>query len=149
MPSMPAHTSRNADSFGVVIVLGFLGGCWSLILGAVAAEYAGDVGQVAARAWPFVLTTIVLWAMAAAGELAAWLIESHQTLPTTKVLARSVAVAGVGLASLAIAIGGVKLVGMGDGFLALAAVLAGWVRVSAGPVRRLLRPSAATPRPAR
>jgi hypothetical protein len=146
---MPAHSSRNADSFGVVIVLGFLGGCWALILGAVTAEFADDVGQVAARAWPFVLTTLVLWAMAAAAELAAYLIESRQTLPFTNVLARSVAVAVVGLVSLAIAVGIVKLVGMSGGFIGLAAVLAGWVRVSAGPVRRLLRPSAATLPPAR
>jgi hypothetical protein len=146
---MSAHSSRNADSFGVVIVLGFLGGCWSLILGAVNAEFADGVGQAAALAWPFVLTTLVLWAIAATAELAAYLIESRQTLPVTTLLARSVAVAVVWLASLAIAVGLVKLVGMTDGFLGLATVLVGWVRISAGPVRRLLRPSAATPRPAR
>jgi hypothetical protein len=146
---MPAHSSRNSDSFGVVIVLGFLGGCWSLILGAVNAEFADDVGQAAALAWPFVLTTLVLWAIAAAAELAAHLIESRQTLPLTTLLARSVAVAVVWLASLAIAVGLVKLVGMTNGFLGLATVLVGWVRISAGPVRRLLRPSAATARPAR
>jgi hypothetical protein len=146
---MSAHSSRNADSFGVVIVLGFLGGCWSLVLAAVNAGFADDVGQAAARAWPFVLTTLVLWAIAAASELAAYLVESRQTLPFTKLLARSVAVAVVGLVSLAIAVGVVELVGVSDGFLGLTAVLAGWVRVSAGPLRRLLRPSAATPRPAR
>ncbi len=146
---MSAHSCRNADSFGVVIVLGFLGGCWSLVLGAVNAGFADDVGQAAVRAWPFVLTTLVLWAFAAAAELAAHLIESRQTLPFTKLLARSVAVAVVGLVSLALAVGLVKLVDMTDGFLGLATVLAGWVRISAGPLRRLLRPSAATPRPAR
>jgi hypothetical protein len=143
---MSAHSSRNTDSFGVVIVLGFLGGCWSLVLAAVTAGYADDVGQTAARAWPFVLTTTVLWAIAAAAELEAHLIESRQTLPVTNVLAHSVAAAVVGLVSLAIAIGVVKLAGIGDGLLGLTAVLAGWVRVSAGPLRRLLRPSAATPR---
>jgi hypothetical protein len=146
---MPAHSSRNADSFGVVIVLAFLGGCWSLVLGVVNAGFADDVGQAAALAWPFVLTTLVLWAIAAAAELAAHLIESRETLPFTMLLARAVAVAVVWLVSLAIAVGIVKLVGVSDGFLRLATVLAGWVRVSAGPVRRLLRPSAATPRPAR
>jgi hypothetical protein len=55
----------------------------------------------------------------------------------------------VGLASLAIAVGVVKLVGMSGGIIGLVAVLGGWVRVSAGPVRRLLRPGAATPRPVR
>jgi hypothetical protein len=147
--SMSAHSSRNADSFGVVIVLGFLGGGWSLILGAVNAEYADNLGQVAARAWPFVLTTLLLWAMAAVAELAAYLVESRQTLPFAKVLARSVAVAVVGLVSLAIAVGVVRLAGMSGGFIGLAAVLAGWVRVSAGPVRRLLRPSATTAQPVR
>jgi hypothetical protein len=38
---------------------------------------------------------------------------------------------------------------MTGGFLGLATVLAGWVSLSAGPIRRLLRPSAATPLPAR
>jgi hypothetical protein len=146
---MPAHSSRNADSFGVVIVLAFLGGCWSLVGGAVDGGLAGDVGQAAGRAWPFVLTTLVLWAIAAAAELAAHLRESREALPLTTLLARSVAVAVVGVVSLAIAVGVVELVGITDSFLGLAAVLAGWVRVSAGPVRRLLRPSAATPRPAR
>jgi hypothetical protein len=147
--SMPAHSSRNADSFGVVIVLGFLGGCWSLICGAVDAGYADGVGRAAWRAWPFVLTTLVLWAIAAAAELAAHLRESRQTLPLTSLLARSVAVAVVGFVSLAIALGVVELVGMTDGFLGLVTVLAGWASVSSGPVRRLLRPSAAAPRPAR
>jgi UDP-N-acetylmuramyl pentapeptide phosphotransferase/UDP-N-acetylglucosamine-1-phosphate transferase len=146
---MPAHSSRNADSFGVVIVLAFLGGCWSLVGGAVDAGFADHVGRAAGRAWPFVLTTLVLWAIAAAAELAAHLRESRETLPLTMLLARSVAVAVVWFVSLAIAVGVVNLVGMTDGLLGLATVLAGWVRVSAGPVRRLLRPSAATPRPAR
>jgi hypothetical protein len=146
---MPAHSSRNADSFGVVIVLAFLGGCWSLVGGAVDAGVAYDVGRAVGRAWPFVLTTLVLWAIAAAAELAAHLRESRETLPLRTLLARSMAVAVVGFVSLAIALGAVRLVGMTDGFLGLAAVLAGWVRVSAGPVRRLLRPRAATPRPAR
>jgi hypothetical protein len=144
---MPAHSSRNADSFGVVIVLAFLGGCWSLVGGAVDAGYADGVGGAAERAWPFVLTTLVLWAIAAAAELAAHLRESRETLPLTTLLARALAVAVVGFVSLAIAVGVVELIGMTDGFLGLAAVLAGWVRVSARPVRRLLRPSAATPRP--
>jgi hypothetical protein len=63
-------------------------------------------------------------------------------------LARSVAVAVVGFVSLAIAVGAVELAGMTDGLLGLALVLAGWGRVSAGPVGRLLRPNSATPRPA-
>jgi hypothetical protein len=147
--SMPAQSFRNADSFGVIIVLAFLGGCWSLVGGVVDAGVADDVGRAAGRAWPFVLTTLVLWAIAAAAELAAHLRESRETLPLTTLLARSVAVAVVWLVSLAIAVGIVKLVGMTNGFLGLATVLAGWVRVSAGPVRRLLRPSAAPPRPAR
>ena len=61
---MPAHSSRNADSFGVIIVLAFLGGCWSLVGGAVDARFADGVGRAAERAWPFVLTTLVLWAIA-------------------------------------------------------------------------------------
>lgn len=146
---MLAHSSRNTDSFGVVMVLGFLGGCWSLVCGAVSAGFADDVGVAAGRAWPFVLTTLVLWAIAAAAELAAHLIESRETLPLTKLLARSVAVAVAGLVSLAIAVGVVNLVGMSGGFLGLVTVLAGWVQISARPIRRLLRPSAATPPPAR
>jgi hypothetical protein len=145
---MPAHSSRNADSFGVVIVLAFLGGCWSLVGGAMDAGFADDIGRAAERAWPFVITTLVLWAVAAAAELAAHLNESRETLPLTALLARSLAVAVVGLVSLAIAVGVVRLVGMPNGFLGLAMVLAGWVRVSAGPVRRLLRPRAAPRRPA-
>jgi hypothetical protein len=145
---MPAHSSRNADSFGVIIVLAFLGGCWSLVGGAVDARFAHGVGRAAERAWPFVLTTLVLWAIAAAAELAAHLRESRETLPLTTLLARAVAVAVVGFVSLAIAVGVVELIGMTDGLVGLAAVLAGWVRVSAGPVRRLLRPRAAAPRTA-
>ena len=145
---MSAHSSRNADSFGVIIVLAFLGGCWSLVGGAVDARLADDVGQAAARAWPFLLTTLVLWAIAAAAELAAHLRENRETVPLTALLARSVAVAVVGFVSLAIAVGLVELVGITDGLLGLALVLAGWARVSAGPLRRLLRPSAA-PRPVR
>jgi hypothetical protein len=146
---MSAHSCRNADSFGVVIVLGFLGGCWSLICGAVDTGYADGVGRAPWRAWPFVLTTLVLWAIAAAAELAAHLRESRETLPLTSLLARSVAVAVVGFVSLAIALGVVELVGVTDGFLGLVSVLAGWGSVSSGPVRRLLRPSAAAPRPVR
>ena len=141
---MQAHSSRNADSFGVIIVLAFVGGCWSLVGGAADVGLVDNVGRAAGRAWPFVLTTLVLWAIAAAAELAAHLRESRATLPLMPLLARSVAVALIGFVSLAIAVGVAKLVGMTDGFLALAAVLAGWVRVSAGPVRRLLRPDAAT-----
>ena len=89
------------------------------------------------------LTTLVLWAIAAAAELAARLRESRETLPLTTLLARSVAVAVVGFVSLAIAVGAVELAGMTDGLVGLALVLAGWGRVSAGPVGRLLRPSAA------
>ena len=147
--SMPAHSSRDADSFGVVIVLAFLGGCWSLVVGAMDAGFADDVGRAVGRAWPSVLATLVLWAIAAAAELGAHLRESRETLPITALLARSVAVAVVGVVSLAIATGVVELVGMTDGFLGLATVLVGWVRVSAGPVGRLLRPSATTPRPPR
>jgi uncharacterized membrane protein len=143
---MRAHSSRNEDSFGVVIVLGLLGGCWSLIVGALDAGFGDDIGRAAGRAWPCVVTTFVLWAIAAAAELEAYLHESRETLPLLTVLARSIAVAVVGLASLAIAVGVVQLVGMAGGFLGLATVLAGWVSVSAGPVRRLLRPSGAAPR---
>ena len=60
---MLAHSSRNTDSFGVVMVLGFLGGCWSLVCGAINAGFADNVGVAAGRAWPFVLTTLVLWAI--------------------------------------------------------------------------------------
>jgi hypothetical protein len=142
---MSAHSSRNADSFGVVIVLAFLGGCWSLVGGAIDAGFADGAGREAGRAWPFVLTTLVLWAIAAAAELAAHLRESRETLPLTTLLARSVAVAVVGFVSLAIAVGVVELAGMTNGLLGLTAVLAGWGRLSAGPVRRLLHPSAAPP----
>jgi hypothetical protein len=144
---MSAHSTRNADSFGVVIVLAFVGGCWSLVGGAADARLAADVGGAAGRAWPFVLTTLVLWAIAAAAELAARLRESRESLPLTRLLARSVAVAVVGFVSLAIAVGAVELAGITDGLLGLALVLAGWGRVSAGPVGRLLRPSPAPPRP--
>ena len=144
---MSAHSSRNADSFGVIIVLAFLSGCWSLVGGAVDARLADDVGGAVGRAWPFVLTTLVLWAIAAAAELAARLRESRETLPLTTLLARSVAVAVVGFVSLAIAVGAVELAGMTDGLVGLALVLAGWGRVSAGPVGRLLRPRAAARRP--
>jgi uncharacterized membrane protein YiaA len=145
---MSAHSSRNADSFGVVIVLAFLGGCWSLVGGAIDARLADDVGGAAERAWPFVLTTLVLWAIAAAAELAARLRENRETLPLTRLLARSVAVAVVGFVSLAIAVGAVELAGMTDGLLGVALVLAGWGRVSARPVGRLLRPTAAPSRSA-
>jgi hypothetical protein len=144
---MPADSARNADSFGVVIVLGLLGGCWSLIIGALDAGFADNVAQAAERAWPSVLTTFVLWAIAAAGELGGYLHETRRTLPLTGLIARAMAVAVVGLGSLAIAVGLVELLGMSAGFLGLVTVLAGWVSVSAGPVRRLLRPSAARPRP--
>ena len=49
----------------------------------------------------------------------------------------------VGFVSLAIAVGAVELAGMTDGLVGLALVLAGWGRVSAGPVGRLLGTSAA------
>jgi hypothetical protein len=140
---MPTHSSRNADSFGVIIVLAFLGGCWSLVGGAVDAGFAHGVGEAVERAWPFVLTTLVLWAIAAAAELAAHLRENRETLPLPTLLARSVAVAVVAFVSLAIAVGAVELAGMTDGLLGLALVLAGWGRVSARPVRRLLHPSRA------
>jgi hypothetical protein len=143
---MSAHSTRSADSFGVVIVLAFLGGCWSLVGGFLDAGYAEDVGGAAERAWPFVLTTLVLWAIAAAAELAAHLQENRETLPLTGVLARSVAVAMVGFASLAIAVGAVELIGMTDGLLGLAMIVAGWGRISAVPLRRLLRPGSAVPR---
>ncbi len=92
------------------------------------------------------VATIGLWAIAAAAELAAHLQENRQRLPLAALLARAVAVAVVGVASLAIAVGLVDLVGMVGGFLAVAAVLAGWVRVSARPIRWLLRPTAAASR---
>jgi hypothetical protein len=143
---MPAHSSSASDSFGVVIVLGFFGGCVSLLAGALNAGFADDIGQTAGRVWPSVLATVGLWAIAAAAELAAHLRENRQTLPLAALFARAVAVAVVGVVSLAIAVGLVDLVGMAGGFLGLAAVLAGWVNVSARPVRWLLRPSAAAPR---
>ena len=143
---MPAHSSSASDSFGVIIVLGFFGGCGSLIGGVLDAGFADDVGRAAGQAWPFVVATIGLWAIAAAAELAAHLQENRQRLPLAALLARAVAVAVVGVASLAIAVGLVDLVGMVGGFLAVAAVLAGWVRVSARPIRWLLRPTATAPR---
>jgi hypothetical protein len=143
---MPAHSSSASDSFGVVIVLGFFGGCVSLLAGALNAGFADDIAQAAGRVWPSVLATVGLWAIAAAAELAAHLRENRQTLPITALFARGVGVAVVAVVSLAIAVGLVNLVGMAGGFLGLVAVLAGWVNVSARPVRWLLRPSAAAPR---
>jgi uncharacterized membrane protein len=143
---MPAHSSSASDSFGVIIVLGFFGGCGSLIGGTLDAGFADDVGRAAGHAWPSVVATIGLWAIAAAAELAAHLQENRRRIPLTALFARAVAVAVVGVASLAIAVGLVNLVGMVGGFLAVAAVLAGWVRISARPLRWLLRPTAAAPR---
>jgi hypothetical protein len=134
---MPSH---QTDSIGVVIVLAFLGGCLA-VLGAVAdAGFADGVGDAVARAWPYVLTALVLWAIAAAAELGAHLLVNRKTLPIRLVVGRAVAAAAVGLVALGAAMGALALAGVTDGFLGFVALLAAWGRISARPVGRLLHP---------
>jgi hypothetical protein len=138
---MPVQPSRHADSIGVVIVLAFIGGCLAL-LGAVAdAGFADGVGDAVARAWPYVVAALVLWAIAAAAELGAHLLVSRETLPVWLLLGRAVAAAAVALVALGAALGVLELAGVTDGFLSVVAVLAAWARLSAGPVGRLLHPT--------
>jgi hypothetical protein len=134
---MPVRPSRHADSFGVVIVLAFLGGCLAL-LGVVTG--ADGVGDTVARGWPYALTTLVLWAIAAAAELAAHLMVNRARLPVRLVLGRAVAAAAVGLLSLGAAFGVFEVAGVTSGFLGLVTVLATWAGISARPVGRLLHP---------
>jgi hypothetical protein len=137
---MPVQPSRHADSVGVVIVLAFVGGCFA-VLGALAdAAFADGVGDTVARTWPYVVTALVLWAIAAAAELGAHLAVCRLTLPIWPLLGRAVAAAAIGLAALGAAMGVADLAGLSDGFLGFLAVVATWARVSARPVGRLLHP---------
>jgi hypothetical protein len=138
---MPVQPSRHADSVGVVIFLAFLGGCLAL-LGAVSeAGLADGTGDTIARVWPYVLTTLVLWAIAGAAELGAHLIVSGARLPIRLVLARAVAASAVGLASLGAALGVLEVAGITQGVVGLIAIVAAWGRLGARPVGRLLHPS--------
>ena len=137
---MPVQRSRHADSVGVVIVLAFLGGCFA-VLGAVAdAAFADGVGDFVARTWPYAVTALVLWAIAAAAELGAHLAVSRATLSIWPLLGRAVAAAAVGLLALGAAVGVSEVAGVADGFLGIVAILATWAGVSARPVGRLLHP---------
>jgi hypothetical protein len=138
---MPVQPSRHVNSVGVVIVLAFMGGCLAL-LGAVAdAGFADGVGDAVARTWPYVLTALVLWAIAAAAELGAHLAVSRGTLSIWLVLGRAVAAAAVALVALGAAVGLLQVAGVTDGFIGVVAVLAAWARLSARPVGRLLHPT--------
>jgi hypothetical protein len=138
---MSVQPSRHVNSIGVVIVLAFMGGCLAL-LGAVAdAGFADGVGDAMARTWPYVLTALVLWAIAAAAELGAHLAVSRGTLSIWRVMGRAVAAAAVALVALGAAVGLLQVAGVTDGFLGVVAVLAGWARLSARPVGRLLHPT--------
>jgi hypothetical protein len=141
---MPVQPSRHADSVGVVIVLALMGGCFA-VAGAVAdAAFADGVGDAVARIWPYVVTALVLWAIAAAAELGAHLAISGGTLSMWHVLGRAVAAAAIGLVALGAAVGVSELVGLSDGVLGFLAIVATWARVSAGPVGRLLHPGPPT-----
>ena len=138
---MPVQSSRHVSSIGVVIVLAFMGGCLAL-LGAVAdAGFADGFGDAVARTWPYVVTALVLWAIAAAAELGAHLAVSRGRLSIWLVLGRAVAAAAVALAALGAAVGVLQVAGVTDGFLGVVAVLAAWARLSARPVGRLLHPT--------
>ena len=138
---MPVQSSRHADSIGVVIVLAFLGGCFA-VLGAVAdAAFADGPGDMVARIWPYIVTALVLWAVAAAAELGAHLAVSRQTLSIWPLLGRALAAAAIGLAALGAAVGASELAGAANGVLGVVAVLATWAGVSARPVGRLLHPT--------
>ena len=100
-----------------MIVHAFMGGGLAL-LGAVAETgFADGVGDAVARAWPYVLTALVLWAIAAAAS-------------------------AVALVALGAAVGVLQVAGVTDGFLGVVAVFATWARLSARPVGRLLHPTA-------
>jgi len=138
---MPVQSSRHVDSIGVVIVLAFMGGCLAL-LGAVAeAGFADGVGDAVARTWPYVLTALVLWAIAAAAELGAHLAVTRGTLSIWLVLGRAAAASAVALVALGAAVGVLQVAGVTDGFLGVVAVFATWARLSARPVGRLLHPT--------
>jgi hypothetical protein len=138
---MPVQSSRHVDSIGVVIVLAFMGGCLAL-LGAVAETgFADGVGDAVARTWPYVLTALVLWAIAAAAELGAHLAVTRGTLSIWLVLGRAAAASAVALVALGAAVGVLQVAGVTDGFLGVVAVFATWARLSARPVGRLLHPT--------
>jgi hypothetical protein len=138
---MPVQSSRHVDSIGVVIVLAFMGGCLAL-LGAVAETgFADGVGDAVARAWPYVLTALVLWAIAAAAELGAHLAVTRGTLSIWLVLGRAAAASAVALVALGAAVGVLQVASVTDGFLGVVAVFATWARLSARPVGRLLHPT--------
>ena len=138
---MPVQSSRHVDSIGVVIVLAFMGGCLAL-LGAVAdAGFADGVGDAVARTWPYVLTALVLWAIAAAAELGAHLAVTRGTLSIWLLLGRALAASAVALVALGAAVGVLQVAGVTDGFLGVVAVFATWARLSARPVGRLLHPT--------
>jgi hypothetical protein len=138
---MPVQSSRHVDSIGVVIVLAFMGGCLAL-LGAVAeAGFADGVGDAVARTWPYVLTALVLWAIAAAAELGAHLAVTRGTLSIWLVLRRAAAASAVALVALGAAVGVLQVAGVTHGFLGVVAVFATWARLSARPVGRLLHPT--------
>ena len=138
---MPVQSSRHVDSIGVVIVLAFMGGCLAL-LGAVAETgFADGVGDAVARTWPYVLTALVLWAIAAAAELGAHLAVTRGTLSIWLVLGRAAAASAVALVALGAAVGVLQVAGVTHGFLGVVAVFATWARLSARPVGRLLHPT--------
>ena len=138
---MPVQSSRHVNSIGVVIVLAFMGGCLAL-LGAVAeAGFADGVGDAVARTWPYVLTALVLWAIAAAAELGAHLAVTRGTLSIWLVLGRAAAASAVALVALGAAVGVLQVAGVTNGFLGVVAVFATWARLSARPVGRLLHPT--------
>ena len=138
---MPVQSSRHVESIGVVIVLAFMGGCLAL-LGAVAETgFADGVGDAVARTWPYVLTALVLWAIAAAAELGAHLAVTRGTLSIWLVLGRAAAASAVALVVLGAAVGVLQVAGVTDGFLGVVAVFATWARLSARPVGRLLHPT--------
>ena len=138
---MPVQSSRHVDSIGVVIVLAFMGGCLAL-LGAVAeAGFADGVGDAVGRTWPYVLTALVLWAIAAAAELGAHLAVTRGTLSIWLLLGRALAASAVALVALGAAVGVLQVAGVTHGFLGVVAVFATWARLSARPVGRLLHPT--------
>jgi hypothetical protein len=138
---MPVQPTRHADSVGVVIVLAFLGGCFAVV-GAIAdAAFADSVGDLLARTWPYAVTALVLWTIAAAAELGAHLAVSSQTLSMWPLLGRAAAAAAIGLMALAAAVGASEVTGAADGFIGFVGVLATWAWASARPVGRLLHPT--------
>ena len=133
--SMPAHSSRNADSFGVIIVLAFLGGCvvarrWRGRRGVRRRRRPGSGAGLAVRA----RRRSVLLGIAGQPSWRPVSARVARRCPSRCCSRAPSPSPSVWLVSLVIAVGVVNLVGMAGGFLGLATVLAGWVRVSAGPV---------------